>query len=63
MALFFRNKKIGILGVREVWVGFGFINRLSGDFFFSFWVWIIEGQCWEAGGFRMGTRSAQRDKE
>ena len=30
---------------------------------FPFWVWIIEGQCWEAGGFRMGTRSAQRDKE
>lgn len=53
---------VAILGVREVWVGFGFINRLSGDFSF-FWVWIIEGQCWEAGGFRMGTRSAQRDQE
>ena len=44
-----------------MWVGFGFINMLSGGFFF--WVWKFEGQCWEAGGFRTGTRLAQRDKE
>lgn len=60
---FFKDENFSVkdLGVRESWVGFGFINRLSGGFFF--WVFIIEGQCWEAGGFRTGTRSAQRDKE
>jgi hypothetical protein len=45
-------------------LGLVLLTGLVGIFsFFSFWVWIIEGQCWEAGGFRMGTRSAQRDKE
>ena len=43
-------------------LGLVLLTGLVGDFF-AFWVWIIEGQCWEAGGFRTGTRLAQRDKE
>lgn len=43
------------------WVWF-FINKVeSGNFFF---LGINnEGQCWGAGGFQTGTRSAQRDQE
>jgi hypothetical protein len=36
--IFFEDEKCSDkeLGVRESWVGFGFINRFSGGFFFSF---------------------------
>ena len=33
VAFCLRVKVLGYLGVREVWVGIGFINRFSGDFF------------------------------
>lgn len=47
------------LRVREVWVGFGYINWLSWGIFFRVSCLIFEGPCLGAGG----TRLDQRDKE
>jgi hypothetical protein len=40
--IFFEDEKCSYkeLGVRESWVGFGFINRFSGGFFFLSFVGI-----------------------
>jgi hypothetical protein len=40
--IFFEDKKCSYkeLGVRESWAGFGFINRFSGGFFLSFFLFV-----------------------